>query len=94
MKRDRSVRLELYGMARHLVGEDALDIPAESAATVGGLLREAARLAPVLVGTVLEADGTLIAPNYVLLDGRSAVAPGDPVSDSDHPCLFVLASGG
>lgn len=91
---DRMVRLELYGMARHLVGAGVLDVPMEPAATVGALLRAAARLAPALVGTVLEADGTPIAPNYVLLDGRSAVGAGDPVSDADHPCLLVLASGG
>lgn len=88
------MRLELYGMARYLVGKGVLDIPAESAATVGALLREAVRLAPALVGAVLEADGTPIAPNYILLDGRGAVASGDAVSDNDHPCLLVLASGG
>ncbi|TAM61448.1 hypothetical protein EPN52_02570 [bacterium] len=94
MESKHMVRLELYGMARHLVGAGDMRVPVAPDATVGALLREAARLAPALVGVVLEADGTPIAPNYVLLDGRGTAALDDPVSDGDRPCLFVLASGG
>ncbi|HVA36636.1 MAG TPA: hypothetical protein VNJ51_03400 [Candidatus Dormibacteraeota bacterium] len=88
------MRLELFGMARHLVGTAALEVPVTSPVTVGRLLREAARAAPQLVGSVLEADGTPIAPNYLLLDGRRAAEPGATVRESDRPCLLVLASGG
>jgi len=88
------MKLELFGMARHVVGAGVLDVPVGEPATVRTVLGAAARLAPALVGTVLEADGTPIPPHYLLMDGRVAVGMDEAIRDADHPCLLVLASGG
>jgi hypothetical protein len=89
------VTLELFGMARALVGAPSVDLVVGEPATLRGLLGALAARYPQLDGSVLDpASHAPLEPNVVLLDGRRAGALDEPVSDLDRPCLLFLPSGG
>jgi molybdopterin converting factor small subunit len=89
------VRLELFGMARALVGGPHVELEVAEPASLRALLAELANRYPQVVGEVLEARSfTPIEPNLVLLDGRRPADLDDRVSEADRPCLLFLPSGG
>ena len=89
------MRLELFGMARALVGGASVDLDVAEPVTLRGLLAELASRYPQIVGNVVEAHSfTPIEPNLVLLDGRRAADLDERVSEADRPCLLFLPSGG
>ena len=89
------MHLELFGMARELIGAPAIDVPVGSPATLDALILALAREYPQLLGTVIDLDrSTLIEPNVVLLDGRRAPGRDEPIEESDRPCLLFVPSGG
>jgi len=87
--------LELFGMARALAGAPAVALDVPDGAPLRALLEALAVRHPQLVGEVLEAyTFAPIEPNLVLLDGRRATSPDEPITDADKPCLLFLPSGG
>jgi hypothetical protein len=89
------MRLELFGMARELIGAPVIDVGVGSSATIDGLVYALARAYPQLVGVVIDADrSALIEPNVVLLDGRRAPEGNESFDESDRPCLLFVPSGG
>ncbi|MDE2571426.1 MAG: hypothetical protein KGM44_02755 [bacterium] len=88
------MELELFGMARSAAGTPVLALDVREPVTVRDLLQAAAAASPALLGSVIAADGSLIAPNLLLLDGRREVALEDRVCAADRPCLLFLPSGG
>jgi len=89
------VTLELFGMARALVGLPSVDLTVGEPATVRSLLGALAARYPQLEGSVLDpASHAPLEPNVVLLDGRRARGLDELVSDIDRPCLLLLPSGG
>jgi molybdopterin converting factor small subunit len=89
------VTLELFGMARALVGAASVELTVSEPATLRGLLGALAARYPQLAGSVLDAASHApLEPNVVLLDGRRARGLDEPVSDLDRPCLLFLPSGG
>ncbi len=89
------MKLELFGMARELVGAPSVDLEVTEPVTLRVLLAELARAHPKLEGNVLDSvTHAPLQPNAVLLDGRRARALDETVSDADRPCLLFLPSGG
>ncbi len=89
------MRLELFGMARALVGSPSVDLAVPEPTTLRSLLAALAVRYPQLDGSVLDAASHApLEPNVVLLDGRRARGLDEPVSDGDRPCLLFLPSGG
>jgi hypothetical protein len=89
------VRLELFGMARALVGGPYVELDVAEPVTLRALLAELASRYPQVVGNVVEARSFRpIEPNFVLLDGRRPADLDGRVSEADRPCLLFLPSGG
>jgi hypothetical protein len=89
------VRLELFGMARELLGAPNVDVEIAPPVTLEGLIVALARAHPQLLGTVIDLDRSmLIEPNVLLLDGRRAPRRDEPFDESDRPCLLFVPSGG
>jgi hypothetical protein len=89
------MRLELFGMARELIGAPAVDVTVGPSATVDALVVALGRAYPQLLGSVIDVDRrTLIEPNVLLLDGRRAPRPGETFAEGDRPCLLFVPSGG
>jgi molybdopterin converting factor small subunit len=89
------MRLELFGMARALIGLPAVELTPPEPPTLRGLLGELAARYPQVVGSVLEArTHAPIEPNLVLLDGRRAADLDEALAEADLPCLLFLPSGG
>lgn len=89
------MRLELFGMARELIGAASVDVPVGAPATLDALIGALARAHPQLLGVVIDRAGeALVEPNVVLLDGRRAPAHDEPFDESDRPCLLFVPSGG
>ncbi len=87
--------LELFGMARMLVGAPAVDLDVADGSTIRDLLAALARAHPPLVGTVLEATTFApLEPNAVLLDGRRARGLDERINAADRPVLLLIPSGG
>jgi hypothetical protein len=89
------VTLELFGMARALVGSAtiALEVPDPSPLRI--LLAALAGVQPRLLGEVLDCETFApLEPHLVLLDGRRPVSLDDLVHEADKPCLLLLPSGG
>lgn len=78
-------RVELFGLARSIVGQRVLAVELPRGATVADALARLAESYPELVGRVIRPDGQGLTEGHVLnLNGRafvedagSAVAPGD-----------------
>ncbi len=89
------MKVELFGMARELVGAPSVELEVAEPVTLRTLLAELARAHPKLKGNVLDALTYVpLEPNAILLDGRRARALDESVSDADRPCLLFLPSGG
>jgi hypothetical protein len=89
------VQIELFGMARELIGVPVVDVPIAAPATLDGLILSLARTYPQLLGTVIDLDrSTFIEPNVLLLDGRRAPERNEPFDERDRPCLLFVPSGG
>jgi len=89
------VTLELFGMARALVGEPSVELAVGEPATLRALLTALATRYPQLVGAVLDrATSAPLEPNIVLLDGRRAQGLDELLVPGDRPCLMLLPSGG
>ncbi|MGP6157303.1 MAG: MoaD/ThiS family protein [Vulcanimicrobiaceae bacterium] len=89
------MKLELFGMARALIGAPSVELAPPQPATLRGLLGQLAARYPQLVGSVLEAETHApIEPNLVLLDGRRPAGLDEALSEADLPCLLFLPSGG
>lgn len=89
------MRLELFGMARALVGAAEVELAPPAPVTLRGLLAELAARHPKLAGTVLDArTHAPLEPNLVLLDGRRPVDLDEPLAEADLPCLLFLPGGG
>ncbi|HXP92501.1 MAG TPA: hypothetical protein VN905_03465 [Candidatus Binatia bacterium] len=89
------MQLELFGMARELVGAPSVDVPMAGPATLDALIVALARTYPQLLGTVIDLDrSVLIEPNVLLLDGRRAPDRTETFDESDRPCLLFVPSGG
>jgi len=90
-----AITLELFGMARELVGAPSVSLDVGEPAPLRTLLAELAARYPQLVGQVLDATTNApLDPNVVLLDGRRAQGLDEPIGDADRPCLLFLPSGG
>ncbi len=82
---EASCRVELFGLARSIVGQRALDIVLPRESTVADALARLAAAPPALVGQVIRADGKGLTEGHLLnLNGKSfvedvetAVEPGD-----------------
>ncbi len=80
-------RVELFGLARSIVGQRAIDLGLPRAATVADALAQLAAAYPALVGPVIRPDGMGLAEGHLLnLSGRAfvedvstSVAPGDTI---------------
>lgn len=78
-------RVELFGLARSIVGERALALDLPRGATVADALARLADEYPALVGPVIRPDGEGLAEGHVLnLNGRefiedvgAVIGPGD-----------------
>ena len=89
------MQLELFGMARELIGAPSVEVPIAEPATLDALILTLARVYPQLLGAVIDLDrSTLIEPNVLLLDGRRAPQHDEPFDASDRPCLLFVPSGG
>lgn len=89
------MQLELFGMARELVGAGRVDVPIGVPATLDTLIVALARIYPQLLGTVIDLDrSTFIEPNVLLLDGKRAPERHEPFDERDRPCLLFVPSGG
>ncbi len=89
------MQLELFGMARELIGASCVDVPIAGPATLDTLIVTLARTYPQLLGTVIDLDRSmLIEPNVLLLDGRRAPDRTEAFDESDRPCLLFVPSGG
>jgi hypothetical protein len=89
------MHLELFGMARELIGSASVDVPIAGPATLDALIFALARSYPQLLGTVIDLDrSTFIEPNVLLLDGRRAPTHRETFDESDRPCLLFVPSGG
>lgn len=89
------MRLELFGMARELVGAPSVELDITGPATLRALLAELARRYPQLDEAVLHPTTHVpLEPNFVLLDGQRVHAFDDEISEGDRPCLLFLPSGG
>jgi molybdopterin converting factor small subunit len=89
------VTIELFGMARELVGAPSVTLNVDEPVTLRSLLTELARSYPQLTGAVLDAaTHAPLDPNVVLLDGHRAHGLDEPVANADKPCLLFLPSGG
>ena len=87
--------IELFGMARELVGAPSVRLDVDEPVPLRAVLEELAAQYPQLVGQVLAPlTHAPLDPNVVLLDGRRAGGLDEPVSDADRPCLLFLPSGG
>jgi molybdopterin converting factor small subunit len=87
--------LELFGMARELVGAPDVELDVAEPATLRSLLGELARRYPKLSGAVLDPDTHApIEPHALLLDGRRASGMDEPVRAADRPVLLIIPSGG
>ena len=86
--------IELFGMARALVGSPAAEIAVQEPVRLGDLLAALATAHPNLIGTVLDESNQLIEPNVVLLDGRRAADRDQTITAEDKPCIILLPSGG
>lgn len=85
--------VELFGLARALVGRATVEVSVEEPVDLAMFLRALARDFPVLRGTVIEGE-RFIEPNLLLLDGRHALGAGETFGALDKPCVLFLASGG
>jgi hypothetical protein len=89
------MKLELFGMARALIGAPSVELSPPEPVTLRALLRELAGCYPQVVGNVLDAQTHApIEPNLVLLDGRKPAYLDEPLAEADLPCLLFLPSGG
>ena len=89
------MKLELFGMARALIGAPSVELCVPEPPTLRALLRELAARYPQVVGSVLDArTHAPLEPNLVLLDGLRPVDLDEPLAASDLPCLLLLPSGG
>jgi len=89
------VTVELFGMARAIVGAPSVEVSLERPMTARRLIASLASAYPALVGTVIEASReALIAPNLLLLDGKLPVRGDTAIGEGDRPCVLFLASGG
>lgn len=78
-------RVELFGLARSIVGERALEVDLPGDATVTDALARLAADHPALVGRVIRPDGAGLTEGHILnLNGRefvedaaTAISPGD-----------------
>ena len=87
--------LELFGMARELVGAPEVVLDVAEPMTLRSLLGELARRYPQLEGAVLDAGTHApIEPHALLLDGRRARGLDEPVGNADKPVLLIIPSGG
>jgi hypothetical protein len=91
---EANMRVELFGMARALVGKPQAYLALREPVRLVDMLQALAEQNPNLIGTVLDGQYNLIEPNVVLLDGRRAVDPLDAISAADKPCIVLLPSGG
>ena len=86
------LRVELFGIARHRAGREAVDIPA--AATLGEALALVAGAIPALVGPVITVEGALAPGSVASLDGEKFVTdPATPLP-AGRPLLLLPASAG
>jgi len=89
------VTLELFGMARELVGSPSVTLEIDEPVKLRAVLQALGARYPQLVGQVLDAvTHAPLDPNVVLLDGRRARGLDEPVTGADRPCLLFLPSGG
>lgn len=87
--------VELFGMARAIVGAASVDLPLPEPTDARRLIAALASAYPALLGAVIEPSGErLVAPNLLLLDGRRAIGDDAPIGGDDKPCVLFLASGG
>lgn len=87
------MNVELFGLARVLVGHATVDLAVDEPTDLAAFLRALAGAFPVLRGTVIDGE-RFIEPNLLLLDGRRALGPGETFGARDKPCVLFLASGG
>ena len=84
--------IELFGNARLIAGTRSVPV---SPGTVGQALTELAQAHPNLVGSVLQADGTLTLAYALNLNGlRFVHDPDEPLTDSDELLIISRLSGG
>jgi molybdopterin converting factor small subunit len=89
------MQIELFGMARELIGEPRIDVEIETPATVDKLIDALARSYPQLLGIVIDHDrSSLVEPNVLLLDGRRSPGRDELFDERDRPCLLFVPSGG
>lgn len=89
------MKIELFGMARAIVGSASIDLALAEPTTARALVAALASAYPALVGPVIELSGErLLAPNLLLLDGRRAAGDDAAIGAGDKPCVLFLASGG
>ena len=87
--------LELFGMAREVVGAPEVDLDVAEPATLRSLLAALAAQYPKLNGAVLDATTSApLEPNAVLLDGRRARDLDATITGADRPVLLFIPSGG
>lgn len=87
--------VELFGLARSLAGAPRIELAIDEPTDLTTFVRALGDAHPELVGSVIAPAGdALLAPNYLLLDGRRSVEVDDRFSSHDNPCLLFLASGG
>jgi len=90
------ITLELFGMARHLVGQKVVELELPEGARVADLIASLAERQPELVGTVItDSRRGLIEPSIINIDGRTAVGDAEYVlREGDPVCLMFVAAGG
>lgn len=91
-----TIRVELFGLARRLTGQRAVDVDVPGGGSLRDLTRSLASRYPALVGPVIaESRDRLVEPHIFNVDGLTA--PADlqaPVEAGRAVCLLFVVQGG